>query len=243
MTDDLEKLWEQAEDVAELWLSNAEELFPDQLSARELEALEYLRSRNGDPNSDCSEWAGAKDENHHTGIDVAQFLRAKLIFEFMRRLATREFMAVGKIMGPDGFEAIRKIPAAAFSGLNATSQLFHEPNGALVAFAQGHLNALGHQYYDVRTIRQSEIDKAAEKRRHGGRNPKIEGLDDYTRELASIDPEFPGSNMSEAARQLREFVKTKKDILSNSPPEVDDRTYKRSIERVLLSNDKTEGDN
>lgn len=243
MKDNLEKIWDHAEEIGELWLASAEDLFPNQLNGREREALKYLRSRNGDPNSDCSEWAGAKDDQFQTGVDVALNLRARLIFELKRRLAEGEFIAIGRVMLSDGMIALREIPRAAFSGYNASSQFYRDPTDALEAFTRSLVVAFDLQYFEVRAIKKSAIDREAEKRRHGGRYHKIEGLDDYTRELASIDPEFPGSNKSADARKLREFVKTKKDILSNSPPEVDDRTYKRSIERVLLSNDKTEGDN
>jgi len=239
MTDEVQELRKIAHPLKSYWLEYAEDILREPLGPLDSRGLEYLSRNGGDPKSDCSEWAGAKHEGYYTGVDIATRVRDRIVFDFADRLSKGEYRAIGSVVLADAKIVHAEIPPDAFSKSTLTSGFYREPADAIRAFTDGKLNAFSNEYFDIRVVSTSEVEEDHSRRARGGRKRAIPELETYVRELAASDPEFPGKNKSEAARQLQEFVRTKRGVLSKDLPMPGVRTFMRAIDQVYPSNDKT----
>lgn len=242
MSNEEEKIWRIARPLEKVWIEDAVHLIDWPLSVYEGEALAYLQKRDGDASSDRSEWAGERVDGVQTRVDIAQNLRAMLLGRMCSKLARGDYIAIGTLLLPDASEVFRQIPRAAFLPTQPDNLGLITPAQAFHYMASGTVHFDGRIFYEVRVSSRIALDEYEAERGRGGRPPTIADLPEIARELASKDSTFPGSNMSAAARKLREYARTVKGVLSITSATPHDRTFKRAIERAFEPDDKTKSD-
>lgn len=227
------KAWEAATPLQELWLVKPDARLNRSLSGEEIRAHRALVESGGRIDPSDAGWAEPIDDLQ-TLADVAATLKAQLLGAIRTKLAERALRAFGCLRGE-----LREIDASVFAEMPSMAADPMRQRDELAMIEHGTFKDGPDRYTRVRALESDAAVSLAAAMKKGGRRQAAKDLKGLARRTAEADANFPGKNLTAAARRLRELSKSSEGVLDKSKPIPHLQTYRRAIIAAGLWKSKT----